>query len=234
MECTGERFGDECSVNLLADGRAVASNEDGGNTSPYVGPSPSTAINLQVAHLELGPADTHRKGCGQPLLAKGIMYDNGKATASKKSFDLQENEELEYSTSTSSATVLGEIKVPPPMRKCGRPKGHALTVIGLPKRKKNATTERVPFKCLSMREKRKIILAWLVGECSAKAAMQGKQLQESDVEQRPEFVHCAVLDENVDVNCVRSFFFRGCLGSCHKSPKMQKNSAEMGMWNVQR
>lgn len=85
-----------------------------------------------------------------------------------------------------------------------------------------------------MREKRKIILAWLVGECSAKAAMQAKQLQESDVEQRPEFVHCAVLDESVDVNCVRSFFFRGCLGSCHKSPKMQKNSAEMGMWNVQR
>lgn len=51
-----------------------------------------------------------------------------------------------------------------------------------------------------MREKRKIILAWLVGECSAKAAMQGRQLEESDVEQRPEFVHCAVLGENDDVN----------------------------------
>lgn len=87
VDCTVDRFSDECFVNPLADGRAVASNEDGGNTSPDVGPSPckiSTAVNLQVAHLQLGPPDTHRMGCGQPPLAKGIMVDNGTATASKK------------------------------------------------------------------------------------------------------------------------------------------------------
>lgn len=38
-----------------------------------------------------------------------------------------------------------------------------------------------------------------------KAATQGKQLAEIDVEQRPEFIHSDVTD-NVDNNCVRSFF----------------------------
>lgn len=78
---------DECSVNLLADDREVASNKDGDNITPDVGPSPceiDTAVNLQVAHLQDGPTDTHRKGSGQPLLAQGIMDDNGETTVTKK------------------------------------------------------------------------------------------------------------------------------------------------------
>lgn len=66
----------------------------------------------------------------------------------------------------------------------------------------------MPLFNLTQRNKRKIILSWLVGEHNAKAAMQGRQLGESDVEQSPEFVHCAVMDENVDINHVGSLFPR--------------------------
>ncbi|KAH6929715.1 hypothetical protein HPB50_005193 [Hyalomma asiaticum] len=105
-----------------------------------------------------------------------------------------------------SVLSLSNIKVSPAMRKRGRPKGHTLTVIGLPKRRKLGTKEQGPFKSLSMQEKRRIILVWLVGKRAAKAAIQGKKLEEEDVVQKPENLHCGILDENVDVNAVCSYF----------------------------
>ncbi|XP_037520384.1 uncharacterized protein LOC119397030 [Rhipicephalus sanguineus] len=238
-KCARGSSTDECSVNLLENNDEAASDEDADDTSPDVTTSPAkigTAVRMQVADLQDELTDVHRKGSGQPLLAEGTMEEDGETTRSQQDILLQRNDgalatKLHGTNQTLSTSVPREIKVPPAMKKCGRPKGHTLTVIGLPKRK--ATSERVPFKQLSMREKKKIILSWLVGEEKAKAAMQGKQLEESDVEQRPELIHCGVMDENVDINCVQSIFSKDAwaavasLLTCMKT--LQK--WECGMYN---
>ncbi|CAN8011922.1 unnamed protein product [Ixodes pacificus] len=138
-----------------------------------------------------------------------------------KSASSLENQHLPTPDETVTVAPTDQkIKMAPPMRKCGRPKGQTLTVVGLPRKRKYVSTKRVPFKTLSMREKRKVILTWLVGQDAAKAAIQGKQLEEGDIEQRPEHVHSGIMDENVHVNAVQSFFFGGCLASSHRRGKI--------------
>lgn len=105
----------------------------------------------------------------------------------------------------SFCTTLKDIKLAPPMRKCGRPKGNTLTVIGLPRKSKRAR-ERGPFRSLPIFEKKTAILTWLVGSDAATSALKGRLLEEEDVETRPELVHCGILDESVDISIVRSFF----------------------------
>lgn len=140
--------------------------------------------------------------------AATVITDQGASVVDDNAQDnhLNLREPEEAIPCTSSTSALSSIKVPPAMRKCGRPKGHALTVVGLSKKRNRATGAQVPFKLLSMREKRKQILGWLVGQTAAKAAIDGKMLEENDVEQRPELIHCGILDENVDFNAVQRFF----------------------------
>lgn len=61
---------------------------------------------------------------------------------------------------------LKNIKMPPIIRKQGRPKGHEVTVIGLPakkKTKKNPTVTRLqPFIELHTSVKEKAMLRWFV------------------------------------------------------------------------
>lgn len=85
------------------------------------------------------------------------------------------------------------------------PKGHMVTVIGLPRKRKRAPTER-PYAELTMKEKKVKLLTWLTGTHNAAEAIKGKLLDGGTVEQRPERVHSGIRDENVDVNLVRRFF----------------------------
>ncbi|KAH8009019.1 hypothetical protein HPB51_008949 [Rhipicephalus microplus] len=107
--------------------------------------------------------------------------------------------------SLSQPSDLQNIKVPVAMRKCGRPKGHVLTVIGLPKKRKR-TASLGPFSELTMREKKLAMLSWLVGKRQASDAIKGKLLDEESVEARPEDIHDGIRDEMVDINLVRRFF----------------------------
>ncbi|XP_077523249.1 uncharacterized protein LOC144134156 [Amblyomma americanum] len=72
------------------------------------------------------------------------------------------------STETANAAELSTIQMPKKIKPRGLPVGSAVTVIGLPKRKK------VPkaFSDISKAEKQKKILGWLVGDRNARLALE--------------------------------------------------------------
>ena len=90
------------------------------------------------------------------------------------------------------------------MRKRGRPKGLANTVIGLPRKK----AKRVPaaFDKFLPKQREKIILSWFVGIDAAEAAIKGKVIIEDTVETIPENVNNACIDECVCMQSVKRFF----------------------------
>lgn len=107
--------------------------------------------------------------------------------------------------SSDVCDALKDIKVAPPMKKCGRPKGSGLTVIGLPTKRKR-TAGCGPFRSRTCYEKKSALLTWRVGRKAAIRALNGNVLDEEDVETKVELLHCGILDECVDVNIVRTFF----------------------------
>ena len=120
--------------------------------------------------------------------------------------------------------------MPSIMRKRGRPKGHEVTVIGLPaKRSKGKQTcsdqkervvafiklhssvkERGSYFChssvsiiINFYDNYVAMLKWFVDIEVAKNVQRNKVLvEEEQVEVRPEFISDAVMDENVDVNLI--------------------------------
>lgn len=116
--------------------------------------------------------------------------------------------------------TLEKIKVPVAMRKCGRPKGQALTVIGLPKKRKR--TGEMPYAKLPLREKKIKLLTWLTGAEKAAEAMRGKLLGEETVEQRPHHVPDGIRDECVDVSLTRRFFSDDAWQAVEMVVKMKK------------
>ena len=101
-------------------------------------------------------------------------------------------------------SILSLIKLPPKMRKRGRPKGLANTVIGLPRKKAKGVP--VAFEKLLPQQREKIILSWFVGMDAAEAAMKGKVITEDIVETIPENVDNACIDECVCMHSVKRFF----------------------------
>ena len=114
------------------------------------------------------------------------------------------------------------IKIPPPIKKRGQPKGHNLTAIGLPSKKRKGCKHPRPFAQLQSSEKIKgdiiywndcvqlhtfcvVILGWLVDKEDVESAMQGTLIDEDKIECIPGKVSDAVLDSNVDVNMIQKF-----------------------------
>ncbi|XP_077511029.1 uncharacterized protein LOC144121604 [Amblyomma americanum] len=72
------------------------------------------------------------------------------------------------STEAANAAELSAVQMPKKIKPRGRPAGSAVTVIGLPKRRKAPKA----FSDLSKAEKQKKILGWLVGDRSARLALE--------------------------------------------------------------
>ena len=117
-----------------------------------------------------------------------------------------------------------DISIPPAIKKRGRPKGHELTTIDLPRKRTKTTEVKLqPFIKLHTSVKQRGMLAttpvvmiasqtlftamlkWFVDSDIASAVLQNpkKLIEEDDVEVHPAN---AVLDENVDIHLVRKFF----------------------------
>ena len=111
--------------------------------------------------------------------------------------------------------------MPPLVKRRGRPKGHKLTVVGLPSRK-NQSTKCTTFISKHCREKERsmtfhfiicpitiislVILSWFVHSNVIEMAMNGNLIEEELVKCRPQRITSAVLDEDVDINLVRHHF----------------------------
>lgn len=126
-------------------------------------------------------------------------------TFKEQSQDSSAENSFNQDCTASASDPLERIKVPVAMKKCGRPKGHMLTVVGLPKKRKRTTSQR-PYAELTVKEKKLVLLTWLVGAEKAAEAIRGKLLDEEVVEQRPEKIPDGIRDEIVDVKLVRRFF----------------------------
>ena len=117
-------------------------------------------------------------------------------------------------SSTESApnrkSEYGFIKMPPKIKKRGRPKGAELTVIGLPKCKKKKDDEHklLPFCKLQPGEKSRIILECLTGKLAAVACLSGKRLLSDDeVQSNIQLIPDTVRDkENIDIDRVQKYF----------------------------
>ena len=118
---------------------------------------------------------------------------------------------------------LENVKLPPKIKKRGRPKGAEKTVIGLP-RKKKKTDKPIPFLKKQPIDKERgmpcnhnivilclfaysVILLWFVSPMVAELVLSRKGLVEEDqIEIIPERITASCLDENVCLSSCRKYF----------------------------
>jgi len=115
-------------------------------------------------------------------------------------------------TLDGSSTVLADVKVPPRIKRVGRPRGADVTAIGLPRKKANRQTygglkRPKPFAALPHNEKRRIMLSWFVGECDREQALGGALLLDDSLVQRDhtKLAH-ACLDSEAELAYIKPFF----------------------------
>ncbi|CAB4017822.1 Hypothetical predicted protein [Paramuricea clavata] len=99
-----------------------------------------------------------------------------------QSTKIKSHEDLPESAPSSTKSEYDFIKMPPKMRKRGRPKGAELTAIGLPKckRSKDDGQKLLPLSKLKVGEKSWIILECLTGKLAAAECLSGKRLLGDD------------------------------------------------------
>ena len=105
--------------------------------------------------------------------------------AQSSSTSNEDVENIPCSTINSTENRLISIKLPPKMKKRGRPKGAETTVVGL--RRKKLKSGPVAFENLP-ETKEKIMLSWFIGETEVLDVLKGKTVTEDMVEVIPEKV----------------------------------------------
>ena len=108
------------------------------------------------------------------------------------------NEDVENIPCNSAENRLISIKLPPKMKKRGRPKGAETTVVGL--RRKKLKSGPVAFENLLPET---IMLSWFIGETEV---LKGKTVTEDMVEVIPEKVDNACINECVCLTGIKRFF----------------------------
>ena len=102
---------------------------------------------------------------------------------------------------------LKSIKLPPKIRKRGRPKGAGLTVIWLPKKKKCTDSDRpVKFLKKSIEERERQILSWMLPDHLVTKALQSGLLEYDEVNCNSLEFSPSLLDENVNWASMQKFF----------------------------
>ena len=149
-------------------------------------------------------------------MLRNVVYDSLEAVLDND-FTLA-NDVVVADDSTSSSFIgdiivsndslpLCAIKLPSKMCKRGRPKGADKTVVDLPK-KRTAYSKLLPFNRLSVHDKEKAILSWLLSADIVNFALRGQLVDEDQIEVRPELLSPALVDENVELKLVQIFFTR--------------------------
>ena len=104
--------------------------------------------------------------------------------------------------------ALREVKMPPKMKKKGRPREAETTVIGLPQTKKQrgVISKPKPFSKLSPLEKDRIILECFTNKVHVVAAIDGLRLLPIDDQFGFNAIPDRVRDENIDIHRVEKYF----------------------------
>ena len=104
--------------------------------------------------------------------------------------------------------ALREVKMPPKMKKKGRPREAETTVIGLPQTKKQrgVISKPKPFSKLSPLEKDRIILEWFTNKVHVVTAIDGSRLLPIDDLFGFNAIPDTARDENIDIHRVEKYF----------------------------
>ena len=104
--------------------------------------------------------------------------------------------------------ALREVKMPPKMKKKGRPRGTETTVIGLPQAKKRRVviSKPKPFSKSSLLEKDRIILECFANKIHVVAAIDGLRLLPIDDLFGFNATPDTARDENIDIHRVEKHF----------------------------
>ena len=150
-------------------------------------------------------------------------------TAKKSLPDLNTEESLydDHHAVTSNFPAktldLTSIKLPPKIRKRGRPKGAGLTVIGLP-RKRKYTDGPVKFLRKSNSEREKQILSWMLPDHLVEKVLQNEILECEQLDGNLLEFSPNILDENVNWASVQKYFTRAAwIQVTDKMAKLKKH-----------
>ena len=109
----------------------------------------------------------------------------------------------------SETEPMSPIKLPPKVKMRGRPKGAGLTVIGLPRKKKNGNKHPVKFLMKPSDVKEKQILSWMLSDDLVKKALNGELIDIQEVPSDTIRMSPCLLDENVNWKVVQKYFAKG-------------------------
>ena len=144
-----------------------------------------------------------------------------------------EKEKLSTSISSPDSIKAEErftkIKIPPRMKKRGRPKGAELTAIGLPSSKKtkrnNSKNMIVPFIKLKIAEKDKILLECVVYPSTANNALKGVLVTKEKLISDLNTISDLLRDEKyVDLHRIEKYFEDSAWTECLKLCEKKKSS----------
>ena len=124
---------------------------------------------------------------------------------------LSSSDHQSSSNNISNENVLTKIRMPPPSKKRGRPKGSLLTAIGRPRSKsrktKHSTSNCTPFLQKTSWNRQQLMLSWFLDDQNVKKSLRsGVLCGEADVECNPDKLRNGMKDELVDINLIRRFF----------------------------
>ena len=98
-------------------------------------------------------------------------------------------------------------KVPAKIKKRGRPKGSMTTAIGLPRNQRQKTENTsVPFFRKAIRSRTIFILKLFLEDVKVESALNGQQIDESEIEMIPKNIPGSIMDANIDVKLVKKYF----------------------------
>ena len=154
-------------------------------------------VDLEQHNINDPPVDLEQHDINDPLVS--LHYHDMRDPSAKLDY---------HEINDSPADVdLKSIKLPPKIRKRGRPKGAGLTVIGLPQKKRCIDSDHpVKFLKKSIEEREKQILSWMLPDHLVTKALQTGVLEYEEVNCNSLEFSPSLLDENVNWASVQKFF----------------------------
>ena len=142
-----------------------------------------------------------------PMLMDSVVVDLPENNDANPSNDILASESATSSNFVISASSdVCSIKLPPKIKKRGRPKGSELTVVGIPKKRLKLKRKPIPFCKLETSIKDKIMLKWFVDDEIADRCIASDEnlITEEEVISCPERINMAATETCID--CIEKYF----------------------------
>ena len=186
--------------------------------APYENQIENNVINVIVAETEPTyntPVNASQAEIGtqsdNTISSSGIAVGHSSPTNSTENIlevnDIEEVSARDNACEIDAEENVGDIVLPPRLKKRGRPKGSELTVVGIPRKRLKLKKQKRPFHEMNEYQKAKIMLKWFVSDASVNECLGSiglRRIKEDEVECKPEDLFLAATE--VDLDCIRKYF----------------------------